>query len=539
MLRFRTLKVLVMLIALLGFSASLCWAGQQQPSYGGTLIVPQTYSGHVSMDPLRLTLERAEDIQVVRQFMEGLVKMDHNLKVVPAIAASWESSKDGKVFKFHLRKGVKFQKGYGSVAAKDFKYSLERLMDPKEEAAPAKLLSKLAGFDAYTEEKANHISGIKVIDDYTLEFNLAERDVFFLEKLAQPACTVVPKKAVEEMGKKFSTMPVSAGPFQFVKWVGKEITLKAFKDYYAGKPYLDKVVFMDVIEPGSRRAAFEAKELDVTLLTASQYVDYRKNPVYKDSLLEVPELWTRHLLFNTKWGPLKDKRVRQAIGYAINADELVKAYCRNKAFVATGYLSKGLPAFNPDLKGYPYDPEKAKALLKEAGYPNGFDLEIMGAVGARSWGAPLAVAFKSYLEKVGIRVTISPVESATRHKRSDDGDFQAKVTSFGGTTSSVEYIGRFISTNSRADGNDAAYSNPEFDKLIEKAGKTVDAEERIKLVRKAEKIFMEDLPTWPFNYNKAVMAYQPWVHGLQKMPLDISYQDYYKVWVDDRSPRKK
>ncbi|MCF8104431.1 MAG: ABC transporter substrate-binding protein [Desulfohalobiaceae bacterium] len=538
MFHIRRLPMYAVLALLLCLAPSWGLAGQTEPSSGGTLVVPQTYSAHVSMDPLRLTLERAEDIQVVRQFMEGLVKMNHNLKVEPAIAESWEVDPDGLTYTFNLRGDVTFHQGYGPVKAEDFKYSFERLMNPEMDAAPTKILSKVEGVEAYSNGQAEHISGIRVVDEHTLKISLKERDIFFLEKLAQPACTVVPQKAVEEMGKEFSKSPVSAGPFQFVKWEGKVITLKAFEDYYAGRPYLDRVVFKDVLEPGTRRAAFEAEELDLTILTASQYVDYLKNPKYKDNLLEVPELWTRHLLFNTKWGPLQDKRVRQAVGYAIDAEQLVKSYCRNKAFPATGYLSKGLPAFNPELEGYPYDPDKARALLKEAGYPDGFDLEIMGAVGARSWGAPLAVAFKSYLEKVGIRVTVDPVESATRHQRTDEGDFQAKVTSFGGTTSSVEYIGRFVGSNTRAQGNDAAYSNPEFDKLIEEASMTVDQDKRIALVREAEKIFMEDLPTWPFNYNKAVMAHQSWVHGLQKMPQDLAYQDYSEVWVEKSSPRK-
>lgn len=525
-------------LTVVGLTLTSAWAAEKNPTQGGTLIVPQTYSAHVSMDPMRLTIERAEDIQVVKQFMEGLVRMKHTLEVVPGIAQSWDASQDGKTYTFHLRQGVQFQKGYGQVTASDFKYSFERLVDPEVEAAPSKLLDSVKGVEAYQSGEADHVSGITVVDDHTLKIELTERDVFFLEKLTQPACAVVPPEAVKEMGKEFSKSPISAGPFEFVKWEGKVIELKAFEDYYSGRPYLDKVVFKDVLEPGTRRAAFESKELDLTILTSAQYVDYQKNEKYKNYLLEVPELWTRHLLFNTKWGPLQDRRVRRAIGYAIDAETLVKSYCRNKAFAATGYLSKGLPAFNPDLQGIPYDPQKAKELLADAGYPDGFELEIMGAVGARSWGAPLAVAFKSYLEKVGIEVTVDPVESATRHQRTDEGDFQAKVTSFGGTTSSVEYIGRFVSTNTRAQGNDAAYSNPEFDKLIEKASKTVDQQERIELVQEAEKIFMHDLPTWPFNYNKAVMAYQPWVHGLQKMPQDLAYQDYSKVWVDDRSPRK-
>jgi len=539
MLRFKTLGVVAILVALLSIGGVIGWAGQEQPQYGGTLIVPQSYSAHISMSPVRTRVDWAEDIQVIQQFMEGLVSMDHSLKIIPAIAVSWETSEDGRTYTFHLRKGVKFQKGYGEVTAEDFKYSFERLVDPKEEAPSAGLLRSVAGFDAYRKGDANHLSGVKIVDDYTLEITLSELDVFFVNHLAEMACSVVPEKAVEDLGKDWDRTPVGAGPFKIMQWVGKTITLEAFDDYYAGRPYLDKILWKTVLEAGTRRAAFEAQDLDVNILTATDYVDYQEDPVRKDYLLEVAELWTRGLYLNTEWGPLQDKRVRQAIAYAINAEELAEAYCRNKAFAATSYLPMALPAFDPEYKGYPYNPEKARALLKEAGYPDGFELEIIGAPNARSWGAPLGVAFKPYLEKVGIKVSVVPVESGTRTMRYNEGDFQAVATSAGGAASSLLYIARYRCSNTRAEGNVPAYCNPEFDELIDEAFQTVDPEERIELVREAEKIFMEDLPFWPFNYNKAVMAYQPWVHGLLATPVDISCQDYSKVWIDGSSPRKE
>lgn len=539
MLRLRTLSVVVVLVGLLSTCVITGWAAQEQARYGGTFIMPETYSAHISMDPIRIGNERAEDIQVIIQALEGLIKFDlPTLKIVAAVAESWEVSQDLLTYTFHLRKGAKFHNGR-EVTAADFIYSFERLMDPDEAAVPIHILENVVGIDDFSAGIASHISGLKVIDDYTLEITLKSVDVDFLYKLAEPGATVVPQEAVESLGRDFGRTPVGCGPFKFEGWIGNEITLVAFEDYYGGRPYLDKLVYRTMLEAGARQAAFEAKEIDATRLTSPQYMQYKNDPLYKDYLIEVAEIWTRNLYFNTREGPFVDKKVRQAFNYAIDDEAIIENYLLGMAFPCVGYLPTSLPTYNPELIGYDYNPELAKELLKAAGYENGVAIEIIGDSTSTTWGIPYVEAAVPYLEAAGFTVKLVPLESAARHSRRDAGEHDAGMTSTGGLASPLSYISVYLSRYSRAEGNFPAYFNPRFDHYLNLASKEENFEKRMELIRKAEEIFVDDSPIWFANYSKGVMAYQPWVHGLEAVALDLQYQPMAAVWVDETSPRAK
>ena len=539
MLRFKTLGIAVLLVALLSAYGVIGWADQEQPRYGGTFIMPETYSAHISMDPIRIGSERAEDIQVIFQAFEGLIKLDlPTLKIVPAVASLPDVSDDLLMYTFHLRHGVKFHNGR-EVIASDFIYSFERLMNPDEAAIPINILENVVGVDAYKAGTADHISGLKMIDDYTLTITLSNVDVDFLYKLAEPGASVVPQEAVESLGRDFGRTPVSCGPFKFESWIGNEITLVAFEDYYDGRPYLDKLIYRTMLEPGTRGAAFEAEEIDATRLTSPQYLKYRNDPLYKDYLIEVAELWTRNLYFNTREGPFVDKKVRQAFNYAIDNKIIIEKFLLGMAFPCVGYLPNSLPTYNPELVGYDYNPELAKELLKAAGYENGVSVEIIGDSTSPTWGIPYVEAAVPYLEAVGFKVTLVPLESAARHTRRNTGEHDAGMTSTGGSVSPLSYMSRYLSQRSRAEGNFPAYFNPRFDHYLDLAGKETNFEKRMELIRKAEEIFVDDSPIWFANYSKGVMVYQPWVHGLESVALDLSYQPMAAVWVDETSPRAK
>jgi len=539
MLKSRALGVAALLVVLLSVSSMIGWADQEQPRYGGTFIMPETYSAHISMDPIRIGSERAEDILVMLQAFEGLVRLDPvGLEIVAAVASVPDVSDDLLTYTFHLSRGVKFHNGR-EVIASDFIYSFERLMNPDEAAVPINILENVVGVDAYKAGTANHISGLKVIDDYTLTITLASIDVDFLYKLAEPGASVVPQEAVESLGRDFGRTPVSCGPFKFESWVGNEITLVAFQDYHDGRPYLDKVIYRTMLEPGTRGAAFEAEEIDATLLTSPQYLKYRNDPLYKNYLLEVEELWTRNLYFNTREGPFVDKKVRQAFNYAIDNETIIEKFLLGMAFLCIGYLPTSLPTYNPELIGYDYNPELAKELLKAAGYENGVSVEIIGDSTSPTWGIPYVEAAVPYLEAVGFKVTLVPLESAARHFRRDAGEHDAGMTSTGGSVSPLSYISKYVSQRSRAEGNFPAYFNPRFDHYLDLAGKETNFEKRMELIRKAEEIFVDDSPMWFANYSKAVIVYQPWVHELQAVAVDLLYQRMAAVWIDETSPRAK
>ncbi|UCF90016.1 MAG: hypothetical protein JSW39_17155, partial [Desulfobacterales bacterium] len=187
-------------------------------------------------------------------------------------------------------------------------------------------------------------------------------------------------------------------------------------------------------------------------------------------------------------------------------------------------------------KGYPYDPAKAPALMKDAGYENGFTVEC-SATTNESWGVNIVEAIIPYLKKINITVKPQQMEGAAMAARAREGDFQALIWSLDSGPDPLVALQRWTSSNLRSSGNYAKYSNPEYDQLLEAAAKELDPDKKMALLRQADAIFGEDAPIWFFNYNKAIMAYQPWVHGVMPVAVEMMYQDPMDFWIDESSPR--
>ncbi|MDI3269795.1 MAG: ABC transporter substrate-binding protein [Bacillota bacterium] len=469
---------------------------------------------------------------VTMNLFDTLVHVDPAAKEIRAgLAESWEISPDGLTYTFHLREGAKFHNGR-EIHAQDIAYTFQRLVDPKSASPFANRLEGVVGYGAFRQGEAAGLAGVETPDDYTVVLRLEKPKPGLLYDLGNPATGIVPREEVERLGDDFGQQPVGSGPFQFVSWKkDDQIVLKAFPDYWGGRPYLDQVVFRIMKEEATRDAEFQAGNLDVMVIGEAQYKRYSQDPTCKPNMIEVPELFTRALHLNTTKPPLDNVKVRQAINYAVDKPLVIEKVLSNKAYVAVGPIPSSSPAFNPDLKGYGYDPEKARQLLKEAGLEDGFDLEVI----AYNYWASSVEGLMGYLQEVGIRVKLVQMDSTTVFDRTASGDFQAAFNSYGGNLDPVMTMYRiFHSSNFGRAGNTTHYHNPQVDALLEEALYEMDEARRIQLVQEAEKIVVEEAPWFFFNYNKAVMMHQPWVHGLQPVPTDIDYQDLTKVWVDKK-----
>src|SRR5262245_9770674 len=332
------------------------------------------YRRPLGNDPSTLDPARVNDIygrSVAQQIFDGLVQFDQTLTVVPAIAQMWKASRDGLTWTFTLRKGVKFHHGR-EVTAEDVVYSLTRIVDPKVQSGGADLLIGIAGAREFREGKAKQISGLVAADRYTVQVSLKEVLHPFVAILAVGHAKIVPKELVEQQGETFGTRPIGSGPFKLVRWErGKDIVLAANPDYYDGAPKLSRVIYR--IFPGEEFDAmydqFQQGNLEDTpiptrdyrrLLTAGPYVHVKR-----------PMLSVRFYGLNTRVKPLDDRRVRQALIYAIDREALVDAVYLGRYTPARGILPPGTLGFNPKLTGYPYDPRAARELLAQAGYPGG------------------------------------------------------------------------------------------------------------------------------------------------------------------------
>jgi peptide/nickel transport system substrate-binding protein len=459
------------------------------------------------------------------------------------LADKVDISDDGLVYTFQLKKNVKFHNGRAMVAD-DIIFSYNRMADPANAFGSAVYLKAIKGAQEVGEGKAKTISGLKKIDDHTLEITLA-RSMNLAYSLFPINVSILPQEAFGDAAKPFSSNPVGLGPFKLVKWVkGSEIVLERFEDYYEKDlPYLDKLVYKIMGDSAARDIAFRAKELDANLLYSSQYAAMKNDPEYNTHMVEVAEMYTRMIAFNQEYTladgrkPFTDVRVRKAFNYAINSKLIIEKHQKGKAYPAKSFLASTTPGYDPEAPGYDYDPEKAKSLMKEAGYGDGFPLEIVGT-SSDSYGTGVVEVIMPFLKKIGIKVKPVTLEGAAKYDRQGKGEFQAIIGSLRSGPDPVTALWNFHSTNDRSTRNTPNFKNADYDAALEAAAaERDDLAKRLEYVKKANYIFWDQAPLWFFNYNKAIIAYHPWVHGIMGVGPEMMFQDFTEVWVDESSPR--
>jgi peptide/nickel transport system substrate-binding protein len=520
--------------ALLGAAA----AGAQQaqtPRKGGTIRMTAPYAASfASLDAH--TTPRAQDEIVGKALNRTLYNWDSaGNKAVPELATSVSASEDGLVYTYKLRDDAYFHNGR-KMTADDIIWSWTRIMDGSKGFPGARYVRMIKGAVDVEKGGAKEISGLKKIDDFTLEVTLTDiidPGFYFFDG----STAILPKEEVEKGN--FANNPVGLGPFKFKEHIpGSRVVLERFDKFYKpGKPYADRLLVVIMSEAAARDVAFRNKEIDTSILGPAQYVAYRADPQLSKGILEVAEMFTRSMRMNPSFKPFADKRVRQAINHAIDTDLIVKRLVRDKAYRATGWLPLSSPAFDKAVKPYNFDPEKAKKLLAEAGYPDGFEFEWTTSQN-ESWGLPIVEAVLPMLAKVGIKAKPKLVEVTVQTDIIMRGDFQAVISSSLTGPDSLAQMKCFHSKTPRTSCNTFGFNNPALDKLVDEAGQTTNVAKRNDLLRQANNLVFEEAPVWFFNYNKAVLAYQPWIHGLQANPTEITHQYVEDIWVDATSPAK-
>jgi peptide/nickel transport system substrate-binding protein len=525
-------------IILLAVALVLCAVPAWAERSGGTFNFCVPYGGDVlTLDPHRTP--NTNDWIVTMNIHRSLYSWDAQTNSPRLeLGESVQISDDGLVYLIKLRKNIKFHNGR-LMNADDLIWSYERIMNTQTASASARFVRVIKGAKAYEEGKADRIAGLRKVDAHTIEITM-DKPVDPAYTLYEAGTAILPREEVEKKGDAFGSEPVGCGPFKFAKWVkGSEIVIEKFSDFYiAGRPRLDKVVYKVMPEGATRDAAFRARELDATVVGSAQYPVYKRDPEISKNMVEVTELFTRIMGFNPAYEPFNNKLVRQAINYAIDSDLIIEKVVKGKAYPCIGFLPSTSPAFDPNAKGYTYNPEKAKELMKQAGYEKGFTFECIGT-GNESWGVPILEAIMPYLAKINITVKPQQLEGAAISDRMKKMDFQAFIWSLssGAGGDSLQVLKRWYSSNSSSAGNYVTYANAEFDQLLDAAEKERDAAKRNAILSKADAVFTEDAPVWFFNYNKAVLAHQPWVHGIQPVAVELMFQDMTDLWVDEKSPR--
>lgn len=468
------------------------------------------------------------------QLFNGLIQIDDSLHTVPAIAKSWEISPDGKTYTFHLRTDVffhddpLFKNGKGrKCVASDFIYSFNRIIDPKVASSGGWIFNgKVSGKEAF-----------RAPNDSTFVVQLDNPFPPFLNMLTAQYCSVVPFEVADHYGKDFRSHPIGTGPFKFKYWKeGEILVLLKNENYWEIEnghrlPYLDAIKATFIGDKQTAFMEFIKKKIDFfnsldgsyrdDILTKSGKTTEKYKGKFK--LMTAPFLSTEYLgmLVDTsmaivKSSPLRDKRIRQAINYAIDRRKLVK-YLRNSVGTPghAGFIPKGMPGFDMEaVKGYAYDPEKSRKLLAEAGYPNGKNMPEITLQTSTSY-KDLIEFVQGELTAVGINCRVEVNQSSSLR------DLIAKnsVNFFRGSwiadyPDAENYLSVFYSKNYVPIGpNYTSFKNKAFDALFEKAYYEPDNTKRYELYRQMDNIVMEQSPVVILYYDKLTNLYQNNITG--------------------------
>ena len=493
---------------------------------GGTLV--QLFRDPPTLDP-HITTDNISGA-IVNEIFGGLVTLDPDLNIVQDLA-SWEVSSDGTVYTFHLNPEAKFHDGK-KVTAKDVRWSLERATDPLTQSPVAEqYLGDIVGVSAKINGEADTLAGVRVIDDQTIELTIDAAKSYFLAKLTYPTGFILDRKNVENEAGDWLRNPNGTGPFKLEQYdIGETLRLARNEDYHLGAAFLDEVEF--ILSGGTGMLMYENDEIHITGvgLADLERVQDPSDRLYSDLHKAPPAFNTSYVGMNVNEPPLDDPKVRQALNYAANKEAINMAELNDLMVPAMGIIPPGFPSYNPDIRGYEYNPEKAKQLLSASTYGDNLDdmpliiLSISGSFGA-TVPLDLEVILQAWAD-LGIRVEIQQTEWATFLQDLHGRRFQLFSIGWGADYPDPE---NFLDVlfHSQSDNIHTNYNNPTVDALLERARVEPDQTTRFELYNQAEQTILDDAPWLPlWHSGERNVLVKPEVKNYLLTPMTIPKYRY-------------
>src|SRR5499425_544616 len=502
--RIATLSLVILAIAL------AAGAGAAPPK---DAIVIGLLAEPVTMDPAQVT--DLNSARVTKRMFEGLTAQElGSYKIVPGLAQKWEISKDGLTYTFSLRPGVKFHDGT-PLTAEAVKFCFDRQMDEKGPYYATGTYPYVKGF-------LGNVAAVEVVNPSTVQIRLKSPLTPFLQYLAHHSLYIYSPEALKKWGKDMVKHPVGTGPFKLESWEpGVRVVLTRNDDYWGGAPKIRQAIYVPIIEAQARLSAIKTGEIDLTIdVPPDSLDDLRRDPNVVVADANSSAAW--YIALNTRHPILKDKRVRQAMNYAVNKDAIIKDILKGTAIVSRSPLSPVYGSYHEDqVTLYPHDPAKAKALLKEAGYASGFDITFFVPESGSGMQSPveMATVIQANLAQVGVRAKIQTMEWGAYLRKYLEQPDMAEM-SWNPSIGDPDHMMYMLLSSDRFPPafNAGYYQNDRVDDLLRRGRTTIDEKARVPLYREAQKLVVEDAPWIFIDHGKQVIVHRKRVQGFKLHP---------------------
>ena len=459
----------------------------------------------VTLDPAGAT--DGESFKVTQNVLETLLNFgEQDTTINEGLATNWEPTEDGLSYTFTLREGVKFHDGTDFNAEAVVK-NFERWANGSEDIFPY----YKSMFGGFAGDESRVIDSVTAEGDYTVIFKLTRAQAPFLKNIAMSPFAIASPTAFEAAGDKFGDSPVGTGPFKFVEWKRNDsITIEKNEEYWnPEEPKLDKVIFRSIPENSARLNSLLIGEIDL----ADGVNPSDGTTVEAESALQLferPSMNVGYLGLTSTRPPFDNQKVRQAVNHAIDKQTIVDAFFEGRAEVAKNPMPPSISGYNDDIPGYEYDPEKAKQLLAEAGFADGFEMELWAMPVPRPYmpdGAKVAEAIQKNLADVGITANIVSYEWATYLEKTENGEADAFLLGWTGDNGDADnFIYVLLDEDNIGSNNYSYYKNDESHKLLLEAQTEVDEDKRNELYKQAQQIIFEQAPWVPLAHSTPLLA---------------------------------
>jgi len=482
-----------------------------------------------SGDPRQTTADYIIPINIFDTLLITESTPDGGSELINGAAESYTISEDGKTYSFQLRKGIKFTNGE-EMTADDVLYTIDSMLDPERNTLNSYWMDMLVGATDVLEGAATTVEGKGMIihDDYSFDLVLNESYAPFLATLSTPAWSILNRDACDaadeagggKTGTFFGSEPeytIGSGPFILKEWVlNDHIYLEANPDYWRGAPKIDGVLIKVVTDAETERMMFDQGQTDIFDLDNAPHLipEYTSSEQWKDCIVPKVVFGVGYLSINENIKPFDDVRVRKALQMAVDKQTIIDTLYQGTGIPANGMFPASMLCYNENLPEIPYDPEAAKALLAEAGYPDGFDMTIATNSSDSATTKELVQIIQAQWGEIGVNVTIDQMDEASWYDVRATGELPMyKATWWGDFNDPDNFIYNFFSSESTK-ARSFNYYNTEAIQRIEAARHMIDEEERMEEYKELEKIVIQDDAAWiPLFHGEKIRVVQPRVKG--------------------------